>query len=194
MDALGKASDLLKASGWQAAGIAAGCGLLLWLNTSSITPPFPEWAVLVLWCGTVLAGFLALAALAEQIMKPIRWLWQRAQQTSARKRAEKAFRDYIPHLTEEERQILGYLREKKQKTFTADQDGGYAATLIARRFVVMIGARGQVFDIDKVPFAVPDHVWSVLEAQPDEFPYAPIYSEGRNKVEVQPWRIPWQLR
>ena len=53
---------------------------------------------------------------------------------------------------------------------------------------------GQRFDVDKVPMAVPDHVWRVLEEQPDQFPYKPEYSEDRHKVEMQPWRMDWMAR
>ena len=90
--------------------------------------------------------------------------------------------------------IFGYLLKKKQKTFTADIDGGYAGTLLSRGFIQIIAVHSQRFDEDKTPMAVPEHVWKVMEEQPDEFPYKPEYSEGRHKVEMEPWRMDWMVR
>jgi hypothetical protein len=93
------------------------------------------------------------------------------------------------------RQILGYLREKKTKSFTADHDGGYAGTLLARGFIRYIGVRGQTFDMDKCPMAVSEHVWKVMEEQPVAFPYEPEYRSTYGKrYEMEPWRIPWEVR
>lgn len=195
LDTLAKSIDLLKASGWQMAMIAAACGLLLYLSAAGIIPAMePGWALLV-WAGMLIAGGLAVAALLSSFQRAFGALWDRWQRHRSLQKAEQAFRNYIPHLTDKERQILGYLREKNHKTFVADHDGGYAGTLLARGIVVYVGVRGQTFDMDKTPMAVPDHVWRVMQEQPESFPYKPEYSTGgRDRVETYPWRIPWQLR
>jgi hypothetical protein len=109
----------------------------------------------------------------------------------SREAAEQAVRDYLPHLTEKERQIIGFLLAKNQKTFTATPDGGYARTLLARRLVLIIGQPGHEFDYYNVPMAVPDHVWKIFEENSDQFPYRPEYrGDGRRKTEVAPWREP----
>jgi hypothetical protein len=196
-DALSKYLDLLKASGWQTGAIAAAAGLFLYLSQAGVLPPLdPPWVVLIVWAIIFVCGALAAASLGSTLQAGARSLLARFKRYQAYRTAEQAFRDYVPHLTEEERIILGYLREKNQKTFVADHDGGYANMLLARGFVVYIGTRGQSFDIDKVPMAVPDHVWKVIQEMPEQFPYKPEFSDrtrGR-KVEVEPWRIPWGAR
>ena len=86
-----------------------------------------------------------------------------------RRREERAVRDYIPHMTEEERRIVAYLLAKNQKSFTGAVDGGRAATLISRRIVVRALQPQQVFLADHVPFIVPDHVWTIHDNR-ERFP------------------------
>jgi hypothetical protein len=175
-DTLAKFVDLLKASGWQMAMIAVACALLLYLSAAGVIPGIEPGWTLVVWAGMLIAAGLAIASLLASLQRVSEAAWRRRQQRQAVRREEQAFRDYVPYLTENERQILGYLREKKLKSFLADHDGGYAGTLLARGFVVYVGVRGQSFDLDKTPMAVPEHVWKVLEEQPGSFPYKPEYS------------------
>jgi hypothetical protein len=195
LDVLAKFVDLLKASGWQMAMIAVACALLLYLSASGIIPDLdPAWT-LVVWAGMLIAAGLAIAPLFTSLQGVAEGAWRRRQHLQAVRQAEQVFWDYIPYLTDKERQILGYLREKKLKTFVADHDGGYAGTLLARGFVTYVGVRGQSFDLDKTPMAVPEHVWKVLQQHPESFPYKPEYGGASSeRVETLPWRIPWQLR
>jgi hypothetical protein len=194
-EAFGRFLDLLKASGWQVGAIALAAALFLYLGGTGVIPGVEPWMKLVAWTIMLFSGALALAAIGTASHKGARAslvVWHRHR---ARQKAEQAFRDYIPYLTEKERQILGYLREKKQKTFVADHDGGYAGTLLARGYVTYIGVRGQSFDIDKTPMGVAEHVWKVMEERPADFPYQPEYSDGPGRrVETHPWRIHWMAR
>jgi hypothetical protein len=123
-------------------------------------------------------------------------LWAWLKRRRARYAARQAFIAEIPFLNEHERKILCYLREKKQKTFDVDQDGGYASTLLGKRYIYFIGQHGQAIDPVRVPVAVAEHVWQVLQERPEDFPYTPeIRSDARGgKFEVHPWRIPWMVR
>lgn len=196
-EAFSKYLDLLKASGWQTGMIAIAGALFLYLSKINVLPPLdPPWIALVAWAIVFVCGALAAASLATVIQAFVRSLYAHFSHYRARKKAEQAFRAYVPHLTEKERIILGYLREKNQKSFTADHDGGYAGTLLARGFIVYIGRPGQSWDMDKVPMGVPDHVWKVIQEMPDQFPYRPEFSDGTRgrKTELSPWRIPWGAR
>jgi hypothetical protein len=139
LDTLAKAVDLLKSSGWQTAMIAAACGLLLYLNSVEVIPAMEPWMVILTWAAMLVSVGLALAALASVLQHVMGGVWEQWLRKRSMYKIEQAFRDYIPHLTDKERQILGYLRHKKMKTFTADNDGGYAGTLLARRFIRYIG-------------------------------------------------------
>jgi len=64
--------------------------------------------------------------------------------------------------------------------------------LISRGILVPALKGGQVFSTEDMPVAVPDHVWDVLLAHKDQFPYTP--ERGERGVETHPWRVPWMLR
>jgi hypothetical protein len=179
--------EILKASGWQTAGIAAACGVFLWLaHAGSFGQVDPLFSQLVAFAGLV-TGFLALASLITAILKFFpaqKWflLWYNLR------RAKRAVRDYIPHMTEKEREIIGYLLAKNQKMFGAASDGGYASTLLSRGIVRVAARQGQHIDMMDVPMEIPDYVWEVLSAHRDQFPYTPRGT--RNGVEPHPWRVP----
>lgn len=183
--------EILKASGWQTGALAIACSLILALVRGGVIPTdgAPLWVALpavgavVFWCLALASIGSALAKATDPMARFRRWRLRREQQRSAR--------DYIDYMTEKERHIIGYLLHHKNKVFQADEDGGYAAPLIARGIVRPSGRPGQVVDIRRVPFEVPDHVWSVLEANRERFPYVP--PTGRD-TEVHPWAIHWMAR
>ncbi|TIL23674.1 MAG: hypothetical protein E5Y88_22375 [Mesorhizobium sp.] len=191
---LAKALEYLKTAGWQTTSIAAATALFLYLSKAGTLPPLDAFSTLVAWIILFLSGALSVAAVAGGAQRGLEAAWKVFQRRQARRGEEQSFRSYVPFLTEKERQILGYLFAHKQKTFVADRDGGYAGTLIARRIIRYIGVPGQTYDLNKCPLAVADCVWKVMEEQPESFPHSPILSDGGDKVEVEPWWIPWQLR
>ena len=71
-------------------------------------------------------------------------------------------REYIPHMTRNEKRIIGYLIHHNDKMFTGAVDGGYAVTLISRKIVVRALQGGQAFDAEDTPFAIPDDVGRFL--------------------------------
>lgn len=132
-----------------------------------------------------LAGTALVRALYERV--PIdqrfgRWL--------SRRRAQRELREYIPFMTPEERNIIGYLLHHNQKTFTAAADGGYAATLLARNIVVVLAQPGQRVHPEDVPMVIPEYLWTVFVEEKAAFPYMPP-ATGR---EVHPWRVHWMAR
>jgi hypothetical protein len=183
--------EILKASGWQTSFLAIGCAAFLLLARLGViaTEPWP-WIVPAVAFAFIICTALALASVAQAIVRTfpvhiwaLRWL--------AIRKAQKEVADYIPFMSGKERQIIGYLLKKRRKSFDAAHDGGYAAPLVARGIVVFIGKHGQAVDLERVPMAVPDHVWEVLEKHQDHFPHRP---EMNGDVEMQPWRVPWMVR
>ena len=197
IEAFAKFLDLLKASGWQTGMIALAAGLFLYLSTNGVLPPVePPWVVLVVYAVMFLSAALSAASIGSAAQRGIASGWKWLSRKRAKQKAKKAFIKDIPFLMDKERQILGYLREKKQKTFVLDQDGGYASTLLGKNYVYFIGQYGQVWNPSRVPAAVADHVWEVVQERPADFPYVPEISSGERgeKFEVPPWRIPWHVR
>jgi hypothetical protein len=162
--------EILKASGWQTTALAAafGCFLLL-LHFGLLNPPHEPIVTAFATLAFLVCGFLATASIAHaaaKLFQPtarfIDWRRQRQQRQNVR--------NYIPHMTSQEKQIIAYLLAKNQKTITADQDGGYASTLISRGILVLALQRGQVFRGSDTPFAVPDYIWDELTRHKEQFP------------------------
>jgi len=184
--------EILKASGSQSAAAAFACGLLLLVAHWGWLPPLDPWMVIAATFGLLLFGSLALVAIGAAVNRtfPIReWIVYHVHE----RRFQREVRNYIPHMTEKDREIIGYLLAKNQKQFTADQDGGYATNLISRKVVRYAAQPGQIFRGTDVPMRIPDNVWQILKEHQDEFPYtAPKLRPG--EVEPAPWRIPWMAR
>ncbi|MFI4933461.1 MAG: hypothetical protein ACHP7N_02475 [Caulobacterales bacterium] len=131
-------------------------------------------------------AFLSLASVFSALA---RGTGSRIHKWQRRRAAMKAVRDYIPHMTDQERGIVGWLLAKNQTMFRGAFDGGYATTLISRGIVVRALVPGQGFDAEEFPFAVPPHAWEVLAAHRTEFPAPPADYNGPH-----PWRVSWMLR
>ena len=183
--------EILKASGWQTTFLALGCAVFLWLAALNIIPTDAlPWIIPVAWAGLIIFGALGLASIGQSAARtfPVHvWIKRRILLHKAQTKVA----DYIPFMSDKERQIIGYLLKYRRKMFDCAHDGGYAAPLLARGIVIMAGVRGQVFDMEHMPMAVPDHVWEVLERHADKFPHRP---EINGKTEVQPWRVHWMAR
>ncbi len=183
--------DILKASGWQTAALAIACGLLIVLVKYEVIPTTdnPLWIALPA-IGALIFGSLALAAMGSalaKILKPAarfdRWRLKRLD--------ERVVRAFIPYMTDTDRVIIGFLLYHNQKMFQAEQDGGYAAPLISKGIIRRTGVHGQSVDLARMPFEVPDHIWSVLDKNREKFPYVP---PPTGEVEKHPWAIPWMVR
>jgi hypothetical protein len=105
--------------------------------------------------------------------------------------AQQKAADYIPHMTEKERTIIAYLLAHNQKMFTNTPDCGHATTLLSRGIVVNATRLGQTVTYYEVPFAIPDHIWTVLKQHEGEFPYTP---PAPGETEIHPWRVHWMAR
>jgi hypothetical protein len=153
--------EILKASGWQTAAVGVACGSFLLIARCGWVPPLETWMIQLAAVVTLICGALALASFLSATLKffPVQtWFlhWFK------RHWAKRAVRDYIPHMTDHEREIIAYLLAKNQKMFTAESDGGYAATLLARGIVRIAVQPNQHVAMSDVPMAVPDYVWDVL--------------------------------
>jgi Super-infection exclusion protein B len=109
-----------------------------------------------------LAGFISTTLAVFPLQKWVRyWIDIRREKGSVR--------DYIPHMTEQEREIIAYLLHKNEKTFTAESDGGYASTLASRGIVRVLARSTLAIDRLDVPMIIPDHVWAVLIEYKEQF-------------------------
>lgn len=182
--------EILKASGWQTLALTAAAALVVYGNAKRLFPaPLPAWAIQIAEVVFVVCGCLSLASIGPALARW--WLkvpWATAKRSFLIRREQLRVAEYIPHMTQPEREIIAYLLAKNQKTFTGAADGGYANTLIARRIVVCALQRGQTFSPDEVPFTVPDHVWEILLKHKTEFPYTP---PSLGATEPHPWRVSW---
>ena len=183
--------DIIKASGWQNFALSiASLVILAFLRNGMIpTDGSPLWIAIPLITAIVF-GCLGIASAACAFLKatqPLayfsRWLSLRSEQ--------RAVRDYIPHLTKVEQDIIAYLLYHDQKMFQADRDGGYAAPLISKGIIRITAQPGQVLDLTRVPFAIPNHIWTVLLEQRSHFPHKPEYED---RSQPHPRVIPWMAK
>jgi hypothetical protein len=65
---------------------------------------------------------------------------------------------------------------------------GVKRNMYGRGFVVPCARQGQMLDLTRVPFKVPDHIWKVAMEHRDEFPYT------RDPRGGDAWRIPWMVK
>ena len=181
-----KLPDILKASAAQALALAAACAAILYLSTKGLIPPLEPWMIIAAAFVGIFAVALCITLLLRGAVKfvdiPTRW-----SRWHFRKARRKAVADYIPHMAEDERTVIGYLLEHNQKSFDCDVDGGNARTLLARGIIVNAVRPGQVFEMDRAPMNVPDDVWDVLVKHRHAFP-------GKYKGDAHPWRVHWMAR
>jgi hypothetical protein len=91
----------------------------------------------------------------------------------------------IPKMNAKEREIVGCLLAKNQRTFTNTGNGGHTNRLLSKGMVVLAVGRGRVFSQSEVPFEVPEHVWEILLEHKSKFPYV----APKGGCEPYPWRI-----
>jgi hypothetical protein len=181
--------EILKASGWQTTAIAIACSVFLFLSHIGLLPPLPDWATLVVWFIGLICGCLAVASWCSAAYNffPLH-IWYLHYQGIWR--AKRGLHKYIPYMTPEEKEIIGYLLAKNQKTFTAAADGGHGATLLSRGIIIVLAQHGQQLDSENIPMTIPDPLWDVFVKRKKEFPYSPP-TIGE---ESHPWRVHWMAR
>jgi hypothetical protein len=103
--------------------------------------------------------------------------------SSTTETSDEAIREELSELNAKEREIIAYLLHRGERMFTADLDGGHAATLIARGIVKSALRQNQVFDPTDVPMQIPRSIWNIIKTMKDQFPYS---GDGD---EPHPWRV-----
>ena len=183
--------EILKASGWQTTALTLAFGIFIILVKKDVVPTGddPLWIALPM-LGFLICGFLALTSIFSALINAIKPA-ARIDQWRFKKNDQKKVKELIPYMTDQDKAIIGYLLHHNQKMFNADQDGGYAAPLISKGIVRMSGQHGQVMDMTRIPFEIPDHIWKISEQNSSNFPYSP---PPGNETEVYPWAIPWMVR
>ena len=181
--------ELLKASGAQTLALSIASGLFLLTPRYGLLPELPDWAILlagffflVCACLTVVSFFEALSRAVPVGFWFAYWMKER--------RFKRRVREYIPHMTAKDREIVAYLLAHNQKVFQAAHDGGYAAPLIARGIIQLAVRANQVVPYHSVPFEIPDAAWDVLLENKTEFPYKP----QPGVQESHPWRVSWMAQ
>ena len=183
--------EILKASGWQTANLAIASVLIVVLVKFEIIPTTdsPLWVALPAISALIFAS-LFVAAVGDKLVKIIKPV-DRIGRWCLKRREARETREFIPYMTDKDREIIGYLLYHNNKMFQANQDGGYAAQLISKGIIRPSGRAGQFVDPIRMPLEVPDHIWSVLKKNQEAFPYEP---PPANEVEKDPWAIPWMVR
>ena len=131
---------ILKASGWQTGALAVACGIF-WLLVARKIVPAPAPIVMTGTAfGGLICGCLSAASILSAIVRVVR-------NTSAALihtiKVRKSIERYLPHLSQDDIDIISHLLHFNQKTFTIPIDGGFATTLIARGFIVVSPRPGQ---------------------------------------------------
>ncbi len=170
---------------WYKMALAAVSGLYWFAASKQIIPSAENWEIRVAALGFFLFGLLWIANVVASVIslcQPRQWLahWITQRREQAR------VRNYIPHMSGKDREIIGYLLARNQKLFMAAHDGGYAMPLISQRIVRNALQPGQLFEFsgEHTPMLIPDHIWNVLLAHKEQFPYA---SPSGGEVETPPW-------
>jgi hypothetical protein len=117
--------EILKASGWQTFAIALASALFFVGIHVGLLPKPPDWVTLFVGFAFLLCAALALTGLVSSLFQFLNvrgYVVELVQRRGERK----ALAAYIPHMTAIEREILGYLLARNQKTLVGDQDGGKA--------------------------------------------------------------------
>ncbi len=181
--------ELLKATGWQNLGLAVACAAFIYLVKTHFIPATddPLW-IAIPTIGALICSGLAVAAGASSLtgfLTPI------VRRQFSRSRYRKMVKEFIPHMTAQDRAIIGYLLYHIQKTFQTISDGGYAAPLIGKGIIRIAAVSGQHLDMNWVPFEIVEDAWIVLSKEREPFPYQPPAS---GEKESHPWAIPWMVR
>ena len=180
--------EILKATGWQNFGLSLAFATFIYLvKTKSISVTDSTLWVAIPAIISLVCGGLALAAFGNAITK---FTNNRISRYFSRRKYRKMVEKCIPHMTEKDREIIGYLLHHNHKTFQTTSDGGYAAPLIGKRIIRVAAVQGQVLDGNWFPFEVVDDAWDVLLKFRENFPYQP----PRSEIETHPWAIPWMVR
>lgn len=179
--------DILKASGWQTTGLAAAAVVLLVINQLGWLPPLDPWVIQLAAVGGLVCGFLALASMGSALFKmfPMQiWILHYLK----RRQRARAVLDYLPHMSEREKRIIGYLLARNQTMLTMASDGGYAVTLLSKGVMVWATQPGQSYSAENVPAAIPDYAWAIILKHQEDFP------DKTAPGDPHPWRVSWMVR
>lgn len=188
---IGRLVELLKASGWQSGMIAFACCAYLFLEQREFIPTPPsEWVVTCVWMLLLLTTGLAIAPFCAWLQRHFEAIAKKRELANKRLAAQSKFVSDIQFMSHRERIIFGYLLKRGTNTFYAEQSGGHAANLIGKGYVQLNAVPGQSFEMWNMPLKVPDHIWEMVLAHRDEFPYEPVYLDKYDREEIEPWRRP----
>ncbi len=179
-------------AGWQSLkqvlGLSVALGVFWCLLRKEILPPWDApFVIYGLPFAILVTAGLGLASLFEQLTKWVMAAWKKRckarEQNQKNEEHKRQFVEHIPYMTKNELAIYGYLLTNSRKSFTAEIDGGHAASLYKRGFIQTDAQSGLSYGPFDFPFSVPDHIWSAMEENRDQFP-----------SEFQDQQLPWFRR
>lgn len=148
-----------------------------WLYISQL----PKTALALVAILGIVSGLIAVARLGKIVSDKVQ-TWRRAKKEQAAIDASaKETLVFLNTLTDGERNVLSYLVQKNQQSFTGTMMGRNIVTLRQKRLIVM--GTGIVAQ-DDVPYTIPPYVWAELQVRKEEFNTADL-------AGPYPWRDHW---
>lgn len=167
-------------------GVALFSLSILFAKRWNYLPP-EGWEFWVAMLGLLSASLFISTALAA-LKAPASWIWHLVRDWQLKRTHADQFERDIPFFHDQEKKIYGWLLTNNRKWFEAAQDGGHAASLIGKGYVVFNVQHRQPVHPEDVPMIVPDHIWKVLEKCRSQFPKV-LEDDG-----AHPWRVSWMAR
>jgi hypothetical protein len=183
-----KILEFIKLNGSKSFAFGAGCAAFLALAYSGLigtVEPLVIQFVALVFCVTAALAVVALCTGIADLFalrhRFDRWMLARAERADLKR--------YLPFMSAQEREIIGYLLAKNERVFTADSDAGHAATLLGKRYVrIAVRGRQEVMQ-HSVPMEVPEHLWKVFQKNKTMFPVI-----NPDDYSAPPWRVHWMAR
>src|SRR5258708_6319367 len=153
--------ELLKASRPQAAALCVACVVVLFAPRMGLVDTLSDWVLLPALFAGVLSGGLSLFSLWRSTYKVFpAHVWLVRYLNIRRKKKE--IREYIPFMTDKDREIIAYLLYFNLKMFEADSDGGNASLLISKGVITLKTHPQLRYRGTNIPMTIPDYVWDIL--------------------------------
>jgi hypothetical protein len=164
---------------WRAAAFAVAGAILLSLNAWGTLPfELPSWALPIIGVITVVAAAIAILDLMKTLVfalgATIKWLGELWTERQARCRVLR----YLDTLSPREKEILGYLLARNERSIISALDGGYAQPLVAKGILRRPRQMGTSEDMTHI---IPEFVWLELKRRQNEFP-------DTYRGKAHPWR------
>jgi hypothetical protein len=181
--------EILKAGAWQLLALCIAFSAFWAFLHFGILPPINSvWVVYGVPLAALICGALAFAAVLDSGVGSLKkWRIEQNSRKSLQGKVKAEilrFTQYIPHLTQTEFEILAFLFQNEQRTFTANITGDRASSLYSQGFIKLVSQPGQQISALSATFQIPDTVWEAMNANSDTFSNPKI---GLGYKNQRPW-------